>query len=152
MHKLMLGVALLIAGSVAASAADMAMPVNAGDLKWEAAPNILPPGAQAALVSGDPSKEGLYVVRLKVPAGYKVPAHFHPTSEFVTVLSGEFHIGMGDKLDAGKGVLLTAGGFAEAPAQMHHYAWASAETVIQIHGQGPFAMTYVDPADDPSKQ
>jgi len=126
-------------------------PVNADALKWAEAPSILPKGAQFAVVSGDPSKDGLYVLRLRMPAGYKVPAHNHPTSESVTVLSGNFHIGMGDKLDESKAVELRSGGFAEAPAKMNHYAWASSDTVIQVHGPGPFAMTYVNPADDPSK-
>jgi quercetin dioxygenase-like cupin family protein len=102
-------------------------------------------------LSGDPSKDGLYVLRLKVPANYKIPAHNHPTAEYVTVISGKFRIGMGDKLDEKKGIELRAGGFGAAPAHMNHYAWASEDTVVQVHGQGPFAMTYVNPADDPSK-
>jgi quercetin dioxygenase-like cupin family protein len=92
------------------------------------------------------------VIRLKMPAGYKVPAHNHPTMEYVTVLSGEFHLGMGDKLDMAKSATLTAGGFAEAPAKMNHYGWAATDTVIQLHGPGPFGITYVDPAEDPSKK
>ena len=126
-------------------------PVNADGVKWADAPPILPKGAQFAVVSGDPGKDGLYVLRLRMPAGYKIPAHNHPTSEYVTVLSGNFYIGMGDKLDEGKGMELRPGGFGEAPAKMNHYAWAATDTVIQVHGAGPFAMTYVDPADDPSK-
>jgi len=86
-----------------------------------------------------------------MPTNYKIPAHNHPTTEYVTVLSGDFHIGMGDKLDTQKGLLLHAGGFAEASAKMNHYAWSTGETVIQIHGQGPFAIAYVNPTDDPSK-
>src|SRR4051812_23489786 len=103
MQRLMLSAALMLVTS-AASAQQMAMPMNADDLKWMPAPNVLPAGAQAALVSGDPFKEGLYVIRLKMPAGYKIAAHNHPTSEYVTVLSGEFHIGMGDKLDMEKSI------------------------------------------------
>jgi quercetin dioxygenase-like cupin family protein len=118
---------------------------------WEPAPPALPPGAQAAVISGDPSSDGLYVMRLKLPDGYKVPAHNHPTSEYVTVLSGTFNLGMGDKLDVSKGQPLTAGGFAEAPANMNHFAWASGETIVQVHGKGPFEITYVNPADDPRK-
>ena len=101
------------------------------------------------MLSGDPTKDGLYVVRLRLPAGYKVPAHNHPTAEMVTVLTGKFHLGMGDKLDEKKAMLLTAGGFAEAPAKMNHYAWTTGPTVLQIHGQGPFEINYVNPADDP---
>ena len=143
-----LSLVLILVGATGALADDMKMPVNASQLQWAAAP-ALPEGAQIAVLSGDPSKDGLYVVRLMMPAGYKVPAHNHPTTEMVTVISGDFHLGMGDKLDEEKGMLLTAGGFAEAPAKMNHFAWATSPTVVQIHGQGPFAITYVNPADDP---
>jgi len=143
--------ALLLTGSVAL-ADDMKMPLNAKDLKWGPAPNVLPKGAQVVIVSGDPFKDGAYVLRLKIPKGYKIPAHNHPTTENLTVLSGNFHIGMGDKLDEKKGMELTAGAYGEAPAKMNHYAWATSNTVLQIHGQGPFAITYVNPADDPSKK
>src|SRR5262249_17082061 len=147
-----LSLVLLLVGATGALADDMKMPVNASQLEWMPAPNFVPEGAQLAVLSGDPSKDGLYVVRLKMPAGYKIPAHNHPTTEYVTVISGEVHLGMGDKLDPQKGVALTPGGFAEATAKMNHYAWAAQESVIQVHGQGPFAITYVNPADDPSKQ
>jgi anti-sigma factor ChrR (cupin superfamily) len=149
MQARLLTLVLLLATTTGALAEDMKMPVNASQLKWGPAPDFIPKGAQLAVLSGDPSKEGLYVVRLKVPAGYKIPAHNHPTAEMVTVISGNFHLGMGDKLDMKKGLVLTAGGFAEAPAKMNHYAWTSSPTVVQVHGQGPFAVTYVNPADDP---
>ena len=152
MRKLMLALGLLLAGSATATAQDMRMPLNSDDVKWMPAPNVFPAGAQIAVISGDPFKEGLYVVRLKMPGNYKIPAHNHPTTEYVTVISGDFNIGMGDKPDAQKGLLLHTGGFAEAPAKMNHYAWTSGETVVQVHGQGPFAITYVNPADDPSKK
>lgn len=137
----------LVLTSTAAMAEGTAL--NADSLKWGAAPSFMPKGAQLAVVSGDPGGNGLYVVRAKLPPDYRIPAHHHPTAEYVTVLSGNFHIGMGDKLDQGKGQSLRAGGFAEAPAGMNHYAWSSGETVIQIHGQGPLAFVYVNPADDP---
>jgi uncharacterized RmlC-like cupin family protein len=148
MKKCALIVALALLASAPSHAGDM--PVNADGLTWGPAPPVLPKGAQIAVLSGDPSKDGLYVLRLKMPPNYKIPAHNHPTSEYVTVVSGKFHIGMGDKLDEKKGMELRAGGFGEAPAHMNHYAWASEETVVQVHGQGPFAITYVNPADDPS--
>jgi anti-sigma factor ChrR (cupin superfamily) len=141
----------VLTGASATLADDMKMPTNAADLKWGPAPRALPKGAELTVLSGDPSN-GLYVVRLKVPGGYKIPAHNHPTTEYVTVISGNFHLGMGDKLDEKNGIELTAGGFGVAPAKMNHYAWASSPSVIQVHGQGPFAITYVNPADDPSKQ
>ena len=151
MLRRLIPLTFVLAGASAALADDMKMPTNSGDLKWGPA-LALPKGAEIAVLSGDPSKDGLYVVRLKVPDGYKIPAHNHPTTEYVTVLSGNFHLGMGDKLDDKSGIELTAGGYGEAPAKMNHYAWASSSSVIQVHGQGPFAITYVNPADDPSKQ
>lgn len=121
-------------------------------VKWGPAPPTLPKGAQLAVLSGDPSKSGLYVIRLKLPANYQIPAHHHPTAENVTILSGSFHAGMGDKLDRTKAMTFEPGGFAALPANMNHYAWASRDTVVQVHGEGPFAVVYVNPADDPSIQ
>jgi uncharacterized RmlC-like cupin family protein len=86
-----------------------------------------------------------------MPANYKVPAHYHPADEAATVISGVFNLGMGDKLDTSKGLALQPGRFAYAPAGMHHYGWTTGETVVQINGNGPFAITYVNPEDDPSK-
>jgi anti-sigma factor ChrR (cupin superfamily) len=152
MCRLALSLGLLVLSAAAAVAQSMSMPMNPEGLKWGGAPPVFPKGAQMVVVSGDPSKDGLYVVRLKMPANYKIPAHNHPTNEYVTVLSGNFSIGMGDKLDPKKGQQLHAGGFAEAPAKMNHYAWTTNGAIVQVHGQGPFAMTYVNPADDPSKK
>jgi anti-sigma factor ChrR (cupin superfamily) len=147
-----IALAFLLAGANAALADDMKMPANSTDLKWGPAPPALPKGAEITVLSGDPFKDGPYVLRMRVPGGYKIPAHNHPTTEYVTVISGNLHIGMGDKLDEKNGIELTAGGYGEAPAKMNHYAWASSPSVVQIHGQGPFAITYVNPADDPSRQ
>ena len=134
-----------------ATAADEHAVVSPDNLKWGAAPPAFPIGAQIAVLSGDPAKEGLYVVRLKVPAGYKVPAHVHPNDEHVTVISGTFNIGMGDKLDEKKGDAIKAGGFARAPKDLQHYAWVTEDTIVQLHGMGPQGITYVNPADDPRK-
>ena len=142
--------AFVVLSASGALADDMKMPMNGKDIKWGPAPPFFPKGAEFAVLSGDPSKDGLYVVRLKMPAGYKIPAHHHPTTENVTVVSGNFHIGMGDYLDEKKGIELTSGGYGEAPAKMNHYAWVTSPTIVQVHGQGPFAITYVNPADDPS--
>ena len=122
------------------------------DLKWGDPPPVFEKGASFAVVAGDPSKEGVYVVRLKMPAGYKIMPHWHPTDEHVTVLSGTFEIGMGDKLDKAAMKALPAGGYVLLPAQMHHYAMAKTATVVQVHGLGPFALTYVNPADDPMQR
>ena len=111
----------------------------------------LPKGAVIAVLTGDPFKDGPYVLRLKMPANYRIPAHHHPTTENVTVVSGSFHAGMGDKLYADKGQVFEPGGFVSMPAGMNHFAWATTETIVQVHGNGPFAIVYVNPADDPSK-
>ena len=150
MVKVALG-ALMVMITVSAGLAEEMKVTTADSIKWGPAPPSLPKGAQLAVLSGDPASDGPFVVRVKLPAGYQVAAHNHPTTENVTVLSGTFNIGMGDKLDTQKGQLLHTGGFAEAAAKMNHYAWTSGETVVQVHGQGPFAITYVNPADDPSK-
>ena len=105
--------AFVVLGVSGALADDMKMPMNGKDIKWGPAPPFFPKGAEFAVLSGDPSKDGLYVVRLKMPAGYKIPAHNHPTTENVTVVSGNFHIGMGDHLDEKKGIELTSGGYGD---------------------------------------
>jgi len=122
------------------------------DLKWGDAPPVFEKGATMALESGDPSKEGLYCVRLKMPAGYRINPHWHPTDEHVTVISGTFALGMGDKFDKASMKELPPGGYALLPAQMHHYAMAKTAAIVQVHGQGPFALTYVNPADDPTQR
>ena len=146
-----LGVALLVGVSGGAVAADSPLVSSSKDVKWGAAPPVLPKGAMMAVMAGDPSAAGPVAVRLKMPAGYKIPAHWHPTDEQVTVLSGTLALGMGDKLDKTKGQTLSAGGFGIAPAHMNHYAWTKTGAVIQINLMGPFVLTYVNPADDPSK-
>jgi quercetin dioxygenase-like cupin family protein len=135
---------------VAAIAADDHMAVSPEQLKW-VAPAQLPKGAEMAVVADDPSKEAPYVIRLRIPSGLKFPAHSHPNDESLTVLSGTFHFSMGNKFDENKGEALKAGGFVQASKGMNHYGWSSEDTVVQLHGIGPFGITYVDPADDPSK-
>lgn len=125
--------------------------VQAENLKWTA-PAAYARGAQFTVVRGDPTKEGMYVVRLKVPAGFKIAAHTHPNDENVTVLSGTFHIGTGDVFDERKGHAIKAGGYSFVAKGMTHYAWFPEETVIQLHGMGPQGITYVNAADDPRKQ
>ena len=125
--------------------------VNPDTLKW-AEPPVLP-GAKLAVVQGDPSKEGLFVYRIKMPAGYKIPPHTHKASENVTVLSGVFYFGVGEKFDQGSGQELPTGGFVSVPPKHAHYAWAGKEeTVVQVHGMGPTDLTFVNPADDPRKK
>ena len=124
--------------------------VTPSDVKWGDPPPIFAAGAKMAVLEGNPGKAGQYTVRLQMPDGYKIMPHWHPTVEKVTVISGEFHAGMGDKLQDEGSVTLPVGSFVSLPAHMHHFAWAKGETVVQVHGAGPFILTYVNPADDPS--
>jgi quercetin dioxygenase-like cupin family protein len=123
--------------------------VNPATLKWVPAPPSLPAGATMALLTGDPSKEGLFVLRAKFPDGYKVPPHFHPTDEHVTVLKGGLMMGLGEKVDKAAMHAVAVGGYFTAPATKPHYVIAKGETIIQVTAMGPFAVTYVNAADDP---
>lgn len=117
--------------------------------EWAPAPPVLPAGAEIAVLSGNPFGDGWYALRLKLPASYEVPAHTHSGDELITVISGEFNIGHGTALERSDTTRLTAGGFVEVPAGHPHFAWTSADTVLQIHGPGPFDITYINPADNP---
>ncbi len=118
-------------------------------LKWQDGPPSLPPGAKIAVLEGDPTKPGPFVFRVKVPDGYKIPPHTHPKPERVTVVSGTFNLGMGEKFDATKTEALPAGTYGTWPAGMKHFVWVKGETVVQFHGDGPWVIEYVNPADDP---
>lgn len=140
----------ILAASIAAPFATLA--AQAPALKWGPAPAVFPAGAKMAVLQGDPGKPELFTVRLDMPDGYKIAPHFHPTDEHVTVISGSFMIGMGDAVDPKQMMTLPAGGFATAGANMHHYARAKGHTVVQVHAMGPFSLTYVNVADDPSRK
>jgi anti-sigma factor ChrR (cupin superfamily) len=120
-------------------------------MQWGDAPPSLPKGARLAVLQGDPSKPEMFIIRLKAGSGYRVAPHWHPTRENVTVISGKFHIAMGDTFDTSKGDALPAGGFASMDAKMHHYAWTEGETEVEVSGMGPFVINYLNPKDDPSK-
>ena len=141
-----------LAGAAQGESMRSPVPYRAEAAEWGPVPPVLPAGAEIAVLSGNPFAEGWFVLRLKLPAGYDVPAHIHSGDELITVISGEFNIGHGEKLDRDAGTLLTAGGFVELPAGHPHFAWTSAETIVQIHGPGPFDITYIDPADNPAGQ
>ena len=122
---------------------------SAAAVKWGPGPAFLPAGARVAVLQGDPGKAGVYTIRLRFPARYVVKPHYHPTDEHVTVLSGTLFVGMGDSVNARGTQRLAAGGFITAPADAHHFALTRGPTIIQIHGEGPFVITYVNAADDP---
>ena len=103
-------------------------------------------GMKIAVINGDPNAEsGAYVIRLQFPDGYKFPAHWHPMAENLTVLSGTFILGMGDKADNSKLVTYRPGAFMSIPAKMAHFGGAKGATVVQLHGQAPFKIELVSP-------
>lgn len=125
--------------------------VTPNDLKWADVPS-LPPGAKVAVIEGPMDQATPFTIRLKLPADYKIPAHWHPAIEHVTVLSGTFNLGMGDKLDPTKTKALSAGSMAIMQPKTNHFGWTKEETIVQVHGVGPWGVNYVDPADDPRKK
>jgi quercetin dioxygenase-like cupin family protein len=120
------------------------------DLKWGPAPAL--PGAQIAVLGGDPSQAGFFTMRLKFPDGAKIPAHWHPTDENITVLQGLFRAGMGDAFKETDLHDFPTGSFILMPKEVHHFATAKGEVIVQIDGQGPFVINYVNPNDDPTKK
>jgi quercetin dioxygenase-like cupin family protein len=147
---LALGAATTLAFALPSHAADRHHTVVAADaVTWGPAPPSLPPGAQAAVLLGNPAKEGPFVLRLKFPAGFVVPPHRHSKDEFVTVIAGRFAVAAGEKLDRAASPQLPAASFIHLPAGMAHYAWVEGEASVQINGLGPFDVVYVDPKDDP---
>ena len=150
---LSLGATVNLVISTQPRAADHHHTVVSGDaVKWGPAPASLPAGAQGAALLGSPAKEGPFVLRLKFPGGFVIPPHRHSKDEFVTVISGKFAIGSGEKVDRVSLQPLPPASFVHLPAGMPHYAWAEVDSVVQINGVGPFDVVYVDPKDDPRKQ
>ena len=122
------------------------------EVTWAAAPPSLPSGAQGALLEGDPVKDGPFTLRLRLPDGYRIPPHYHPAVEHITVLQGTFVLGMGEKVDVANEKSLGVGSFAFMEAGMRHFVRAQGETIVQLHGTGPWGITYVNPSDDPRKK
>ena len=145
-------VRLAVVAVAALVSAATAIGLSAGSapgVRWGPAPPFLPKGARIAVMAGDPTQPGEFTIRLQFPAGYRIRPHFHPNDEHVTVISGRFLVGMGDTLSRRGTMALGPSGFITAPAQAHHFAIAPVRTVVQVNGDGPFAIMYVNPADDP---
>lgn len=138
-------------GVPAAWAAEAHVLVAPADLQWADVPS-LPPGAKVAVIEGPLNEAVPFTIRLKLPANFKIPAHWHPAIEHVTVLSGTFNVGIGDKFDMAVTKPLSAGGMAIMQPNTNHFVWTKDETIIQVHGVGPWALNYVNPADDPRKK
>jgi quercetin dioxygenase-like cupin family protein len=141
--------ALLYAHSVVASSEHKVLMPD--DVKWAPAPASVPKGAEAAVIYGDPSKEDLFAMRLRLPAGYHIPPHTHPKPEIVTVISGVLLLGEGATADQGKTTALPAGSFFVMAPGMQHFVYTEQETVLQLNSSGPWGLTYVNPQDDPRK-
>lgn len=130
---------------------DQPVVMTTANLEWQSGPPALPPGAEFAVLEGNPF-EGPFTLRLRLPAGYRIPAHAHSLIENVTVISGTLHLGNGDELDTSRGVRVPGGGFASLPEGSNHYAWTEEPTVVQIHSATPFDIEYVDAEKDPRVQ
>ena len=149
MRPTALAVSLLVIAATSSSAQASAAHAGPPALKWGPAPAVFPVGAQMAVLQGNPGAPGLFTVRLRFPNGYRIAPHTHPTDEHVTVMSGSLRLGMGNAVDEKLMTTLNAGGFVTAPAKMAHYVQARGTTVVPVHAEGPFALTYVNPADTP---
>jgi hypothetical protein len=121
------------------------------DMKWKDGPATLQKGAKMMVLEGDPSQEGVFTMRLWFPDGFEVKPHWHGQIEHATVLQGTLNIGMGDKFDRSATREMGVGSFGFWPAGMKHFGWFKGDTILQLHGRGPWTVTYVNPADDPRK-
>ncbi|MBG0799795.1 cupin domain-containing protein [Methylocystis sp. L43] len=148
-------IAIVVAGALACGGAAQGGAVEAHraflpqNMQWEAAPSSLPGGAEMAVLYGDPSREGDFVVRIKAPKGYRVPPHTHPKAELVTIISGAFSFGRGQAADRATVEKLPAGSFISMPAGVLHYVFVDEDSVLQITATGPWQIDYYDPKDDP---
>ena len=124
---------------------------NTQDIKWGDAPPSVPKGAKIAVLHGDPGKEGPFTMRLQIPNGYKIAPHWHSKDENLTVISGAMYLGMGEKMDMKSAHALKPGGYHYLPAKTNHFAFSKGTTVVQVSGDGPFDINYVNPADNPDK-
>ena len=125
--------------------------VHADQLAWSDGPSAFPAGAKMAMLQGDPSREGMFTMRLKFPPNYRIAPHWHNQDEHITVLEGDFAMGMGDRFDAAELDEMKPGDFVMMEKGMRHFAYTKGGVIIQVHGRGPWTMTYVDPADDPNQ-
>ena len=155
-----LTVTAAIAGLVAAASPSQAadfdrleepISVRGDAVIWKSGPASLPEGAQVAVLEGDLTKAEPHTFRLRFPDGYRVAPHSHPLREHITVLQGTLMMGMGETFDREAADPLPAGSFFVLPTGDRHYVWTEGETVVQLHGIGPWGIEYVDPADDPRK-
>lgn len=139
------------ATALAEDATQKALFINSSDLRWGNAPPSLPKGAQMSVLLGDPTQAGPFVIRFKAPKNFKIPPHYHSRAETLTVLSGTLYLGDGEKLDPTIAHAMKVGGFHYLPAKTTHFAFTKKPAVVEIHGEGPFDIIYINPEDDPQK-
>jgi hypothetical protein len=120
------------------------------ELTWNDLPAL--PGVKIAVIEGALNQPVPIMFRLKFPANFKVPPHWHPGIEHITILSGTLHMGIGSAFDASKTRALKAASVSIMQPGTHHYVWTSEETIAQVHSIGPWSVNYINPADDPAKK
>jgi mannose-6-phosphate isomerase-like protein (cupin superfamily) len=151
--KSILALAVLAMATLVAAQGTAKNVFTPGQIPYGPVPGFLPAGAQLAVLEGDPmASSGDFTIRLKMPDGYRIPPHWHPNRENVTVLSGSLKVGMGDTFDTSKMTAFGPGSFAYLDPSMHHYVMASGLTVVQVHGMSPAQFNYINPSEDPSKK
>ncbi len=149
LFALIVGAAIANASTGMAETTEVHKVLRPEDIKWGSTPPSLPAGAEAAVLYGDPAKEGLFVLRVRMPKGYKIAPHTHPKPEVITVIAGQFSLGMGAKFDRASVESLPAGSFTSMSPGVGHYVFVDEETVLQISSTGPWSIDYLDPKDDP---
>jgi len=150
MRKTLLVAAIACLAGPALGADSMIM--NKEDIQWGDAPPSLPKGAKIAVLYGDPGKPGQFTIRLQMPAGYRIAPHWHSQDENLTLISGTMYLGLGEKADRKKAHALKGGAYHYLPAKTTHYAYTGkAPATVQVSGEGPFDINWVNPADDPAK-
>lgn len=138
-------------GQKSAKAKAPEVTLQADEIEWKDGPKSLAEGAQMAVLEGNPAEKGTFVMRVKVPSGFVIKPHTHPRQERVTVISGKFQLGHGRTFDESKLQDLEAGSFFSMPPGMEHFARAAEDTEVQLNGEGPWEINYINPADDPRK-
>lgn len=130
-----------------------AIQLNAGDMKWTDGPAALPPGTKVAVLEGDPKKPGPFTMRIRLRARSRIAPHWHPREERVSVISGSLGVGFGEVLDTSKGKLFKAGAYYVNPAKAHHYVWTDWGVLVQITGNGPWELKFLEaPKKEPKKK
>jgi quercetin dioxygenase-like cupin family protein len=143
--------ALLVStgAALAADEIDVHKVVLPQDMQWDTGPASLPAGAQMAVLYGDPRQPGAFVLRIKLPKGYKIAPHMHKQPEILTVISGSLELGLGPAADKASVQSLPAGSFSSMPHGVVHYVSVNEDTIVQINANGPWGIDYINPKDDP---